>query len=116
MSSGIGEFHGISEDVASLATQVRVRVLNCSATGCLLETSEAVSVGSYGRLRVSFGGRVFDDTIHVVRCEYLSGTGSIHHVAATFVSTTPPYADSLRYSMRRGSTDLPGWLDREEER
>ena len=106
---------GALADVGCLGRQVRVRVLNCSATGCLLETNGAVSVGSFGRLRVSFGGRIFDDTIHVVRCEHLNGTGSIHHVAATFVSTTPPYADSLRYTMRRGPINVAGWLDTDDD-
>ena len=109
MSSGFSE--GIRDDVASLARHVQVRVLNCSAHGCLLETTAAISVGAFGNLRVSLGDRDFDDTIQVVRCEHLKGTGSIHHVAVKFISTTPPYVGSLRYTLRREGVDLAGWLD-----
>jgi hypothetical protein len=109
MSIELGEPRGARDDVASLAEHVRVRVLNCSAAGCLLETTGPVPVGASGRLRVSFGGRDFDDTIQIVRCERIQS--ATHHVAAKFISTSPPYAGSLRYSLRHGAIDLAGWLD-----
>lgn len=115
MSSAFSEPQGIRDDVASLGRHVRVRVLNCSAAGCLLETTAPVPVGAFGRLRVSLGDRDFDDTIQVVRCEHITGTGSIHHVATKFISTTPPYAGSLRYTLRRGAVDLAGWLDTKKD-
>jgi hypothetical protein len=111
MSSGFSEPQDLRDDVASLARHVRVRVLNCSAAGCLLETTAPVSVGAFGTLRVAIGERDFDDTIQVVRCEHIKGTSSIYHVATTFISTTPPYAGSLRYTLRRAGIDLAGWLD-----
>jgi len=106
MSVGSGESQGTRQDVASLARHIRVRVLNCSASGCLLETLAAVPVGAFGTLRVSFGGRDFDDTIQIVRCERIKGTESVYHVATTFISTTPPYVGSLRYTIRQGVIDL----------
>lgn len=111
MSSGFGESQRGRPDIATLAEHVRVRVLNCSAAGCLLETTAAVPVGASGRLRVSFGGREFDDTIQILRCERITGTSAVHHVATKFILTTPPYAGSLRYTMRHGAIDLAGWLD-----
>ena len=90
MSIEFGEPQGARDDVASLAEHIRVRVLNCSAAGCLLETTAPVPVGASGRLHVSFGGRDFDDTIQIVRCERIQS--SMHHVAAKFISTSPPYA------------------------
>src|SRR5262245_19003639 len=115
MSFGLRESQSTLDGVASLARHVRVRVLNCSAAGCLLETTGPVSAGAFGRLRVSFGGREFDDTIQVVRCEHIKGTASVHHVATKFVSTTPPYAGSLRYTLRREAIDLAGWLDTKKD-
>ncbi len=100
MSIEFGEPRGARDDVASLAEHIRVRVLNCSAAGCLLETTAPVPVGASGRLRVSFGGRDFDDTIQIVRCERIQS--SMHHVATKFISTSPPYAGSLRYTLRHG--------------
>lgn len=105
------EPRGAREDVATLASHIRVRVLNCSAAGCLLETTAMVAVGAYGKLRVSFEGRDFDDTIQIVRCDLIKGTNAIYHVGTKFISTTPPYVGSLRYTMRQGVADLAWWLD-----
>ena len=116
MSSGFTEPKGLGDDVGCLARHIRVRVLNCSAAGCLLETSAPVSVGAFGKLRVSVGDLDFEDTIQVVRCEHIRGTSSIHHVATNFISTTPPYAGSLRYTLRREGIDLAGWLDTKKDR
>ena len=99
------------ETLAALTRHLRVRVLNCSADGCLLETSAPLEVGTVGMLRVSFSGREFDDTIQVVRCTHMRGTDAVHHVGAKFLSTTPPYAGTLRYTMRCDVGGLAGWLD-----
>jgi hypothetical protein len=115
MSFRVEESQGTREDVATLRKHIRVRVLNCSAAGCLLETTAAVPIGASGRLQVSVGGRDFDDTIQVVRCEHIKSTESVHHVATKFLSTTPPYVGSLRYGMRDTVTNLAGWLDTKKD-
>jgi hypothetical protein len=92
-----------------------VRVLNCSATGCLLETTGPIAIGTIGKLRVSCDGRDLDDPIQVVRCELMNGAGVVHHVGAKFLSMTPPYAGTLRHSMRRDVGVLAGWLDAPSE-
>ena len=99
------------ESLATLTRHFRVRVLNCSAEGCLLEATAAVPVGTVGSLRVSFGGQQYDDAIQVVRCEEMRGTTVVHHVGAKFLSATPPYAGTLRYTMRCDVGGLAGWLD-----
>jgi hypothetical protein len=111
MRFGFRESRRVRADVATLARQIRVRVLNCSAAGCLLETTGPAPVDAIGKLRVSFDGQDFDDTIQVIRCEHVTGTDSIYHVATRFISTTPPYVGSLRYTMHHGSNDFVGWLD-----
>jgi hypothetical protein len=99
------------ETLATLTRHVRVRVLNCSAEGCLLETTAPLLVGTTGLLRVLFAERQFDDQIQVVRCEPMKSTDAIYHVGARFLSTTPPYAGTLRYTMRCDVGGLAGWLD-----
>lgn len=101
------------ESLATLTSHLRVRVLNCSAEGCLLEASAPVAVGTVGNLRISLDGREFDDVIQVLRCAQLQGPASVHHVGARFLSTTPPYAGTLRYTMRCDVGGLAGWLDTE---
>jgi len=50
-----------------------------------------------------------------VRCDHMKGTDSIYHIGTKFISTTPPYVTSLRYTMRHGVADLAGWLDTKRE-
>lgn len=99
------------EMLATLTRHIRVRILNCSAEGCLLEATAPLAVGTIGALRVSFGGHQFDDLIQVLRCEHMKHTDVVHHMGAKFLSTTPPYAGTLRYSMRCDVGGLAGWLD-----
>lgn len=99
------------ETLATLTQHIRVRVLNCSAEGCLLETTAPVKLGTVGSLSVSFGGNQFEDQIQVVRCEHMKSTEMVHHVGARFLSTTPPYAGTLRYTMRCDVGGLAGWFD-----
>jgi PilZ domain-containing protein len=108
-------FDHSQDELASVAREIRVRVLNCSASGCLLESSAAIPVGAVARLRVTFGGTDFDDTVRVVRCQVLAGTGNLYHVGTEFLSATPPYAGTLRYVMRRELHRLAGWLRREPQ-
>jgi PilZ domain len=108
--------HSDDEELASLAKEIRVRVLNCSGNGCLLESDAAIPVGTVARLRIAFGGQEFDDTVRVVRCQALVGAGSIYHVGTQFLSTTPPYAGTLRHLMRRELNRLAGWLRAKEPR
>jgi hypothetical protein len=103
-------FEDSQDELASLAKQISVRVLNCSASGCLLESDAAIPVGAVAKLRVTFGGKEFDDTVRVVRCQALAGAGSVYHIGMEFLSATPPYAGTLRYVMRRELHRLAGWL------
>jgi hypothetical protein len=98
------------EMLATLTRHIRVRVLNCSAEGCLLEATAPLLPGTVGTLHVSFGGHPFDDQIQVVRCEHMKGP-EVYHVGTRFLSATPPYAGTLRYSMRCDVGGLAGWLD-----
>ena len=106
--------HQDDEQLASVTKEIRVRVLNCSGGGCLLETNAAIPVGSLARLHIGFGGDEFDDTVRVVRCQALVGAGEVYHVGTQFLATTPPYAGTLRYLMRRELNRLVGWLKTKE--
>jgi hypothetical protein len=107
--------HDDDKELGSLAKEITVRVLNCSGGGCLLEATAPIPVGAVAKLRIAFGGREFDDTVRVVRCQELAGAGSIYHVGTQFLSTTPPYAGTLRHLMRRELNRLAGWLRTKEQ-
>jgi hypothetical protein len=104
-----------AEELAALTKELRVRVLNCSGTGCLVEADGPIAVGTVAILRISFGGSEFDDAVQVVRCQPVEGAGNVCHVATHFLSTTPPYAGTLRHVMHRELNRLAGWLRTTEQ-
>ena len=61
------------QEIAALATDVQVRVLNVSAAGCLLETNRALEIGHAATLRITFSGGDFEDTVQIVRCQEITG-------------------------------------------
>jgi hypothetical protein len=115
MIHGFESLDSRDDQVAVLAKEVGVRVLNCSATGCLVEATAAVPIGTIATLRVAFGGRDFDDLVRIVRCQRIEGAGELYHVGAQFVCTTPPYAGNFRYVLRREVSQLAGWLRKATE-
>jgi hypothetical protein len=110
MISGFGasdRSHG--HEVAALTTDIRVRVLNVSAAGCLVETNRPLEIGSVATLRITFSGGDFEDTVQIVRCQEITGGGAVYHVGTVFLTTTPPSIESLRYLIRRDSGST-GWI------
>jgi hypothetical protein len=105
------EAGGVHETVGALSKDIRVRVLNCSPVGCLLESNSPVAVGTVAALSVMFGDREFADSVQVVRCQSIGSTRGIYHLGAEFLTTAPPYAGSLRYAMRREGEALVGRLN-----
>jgi hypothetical protein len=92
-----------------LTTELRVRVLNGSATGCLVESTRALDVGTVAGLSVMLLGREYDDEVQITRCQSIAGAG-VFHIAMQFLSTLPPYAGSLRYAIHREFGLLAGRL------
>lgn len=91
------------QEVASLTTDMRVRVLNISGAGCLIETRRALEVGIVATLRINFAGGDFEDTVQIVRCQEITGAGPVFHLGAAFLTTAAPSIESLRYLIRRQS-------------
>ena len=97
-----------SDDVelGALSRHIRVRLLNCSPNGCLLESHTPVIVGTVAVLQISVGDQMCRDVVQVVRCQVIAGTAGIHHLAARLLPTTPPYQGSLRHALRCESSQL----------
>jgi hypothetical protein len=94
------------ELVGVLRRQITARVLNFSVSGCLLETSANVEVGTACELRVKLDDQVLVDDIKVTRCVEVPGAGSRYRVGAQFLWTTNPGPQSLRRfvaTMRNGA-------------
>lgn len=104
------QFPRKDDELGALTCELHVRVLNGSATGCLVESSRALMVGTVAGLRVNILGREYDDQVQVTRCQSIAGAGNIFHIAMEFLSTTPPYAGSLRHAIHRELGQFGGWL------
>ena len=96
-------------EIASVSTDIRVRVLNVSAVGYLIETRRALEVGSVATLRINVAGGDFEDTVQIVRCQEITGAGTTFHLGATFLTTAAPSLESLRFLFRR-QADSVGYM------
>ena len=76
-----------------------MRVLNCSASGCLIETDRRFDVGTVASIRVVIDGRELVDDVQIVRCQLIAGAGSVYHLGVRFLWTSPPRASSLRTAL-----------------
>jgi hypothetical protein len=79
-----------------LARDMTVRLLEVSRSGCLLESSSQVAIGTLGALSVDVDGIEYVDQVRVVRCQPLAGAGNTHRLGAEFLSMHPPGDRSLR--------------------
>jgi hypothetical protein len=88
--------------LAMLVRDFRIRIVNCSPSGCLLETNARLEVGTIGTLRFTVDGRELSDDIQVVRCQPIEGAGSLYHVGAKFLLTA---ASSPKGTLRRAFSE-----------
>jgi hypothetical protein len=82
--------------VAVLGREVRVRLMDISNAGCLLETSSRLEKGVTGLLRVRFDDEEYMDDVRVIRCQQSEGASGMYHLGAEFLWTTNPHERSLR--------------------
>jgi hypothetical protein len=96
-----------ADDLAGvLARYVRVRLVNISDSGCLVETSAQVDQGATGALRVEIGGEIYADDIRVARVQRVHGSSATWQVGAEFLWTTYPGSRSLRRMVSRLQRDV----------
>ena len=82
-----------------LARDVRVRVINLSESGCLIESPRRIEVGLVGRLWLRFDSEGYDDDVHVVRCQAIEGgAGTVYHVGLRFM-WSPRHEGSIRHAV-----------------
>lgn len=94
--------------LGALARDFQTRILNCSPTGCLLETNSLIEVGTIGSLRLVIDGREFADDVQVVRCQSIEGTGALLQLGMRFLWIMAPGRQSLRYAFSRPSSGRAG--------
>jgi hypothetical protein len=113
MSESADRSHQVAGQLGVLTREFRVRVLNCSSSGCLVETNARLDVGTIGSLRLTIGGSEFVDDVLVVRCQNIEGAGSMYHVGAKFLWIDPPSRRTLRGAMLHGAPTQSDFRDPE---
>jgi len=93
--------------LAVLTRELPVRVLNCSSSGCLLESIGRVDVGTVASLRLMVEEEELLDLLQVVRFQPIEG-GSSYHAGAEFLWTVAPTVQSLRVGIGRRAL-AGGW-------
>lgn len=96
MSERLEEILHADELMGVLARDVDVRLLNVSASGCLVETRLRVDAGTAGTLRIQVDADEYSDDVLVTRCHEVQGAGATFHLGVEFLWTTPPGSRSLR--------------------
>lgn len=76
--------------------ELRVRVLNWSPSGCLLEANAPLEPGTTASLRMVIDGDERTDDVEVMRCRLVEGAGSIYHIGVRFLWTAVPDRRALR--------------------
>ncbi len=82
--------------LAVLTRELPVRLLNCSASGCLVETNVRLEVSTVASLTLNFDGRHFTDDVLVAWCRPIAGGDSRFHVGLQFVWTAAATPNTLR--------------------
>ena len=87
--------------VGVITREVRVRLVNISSSGCLIESTTRLEPGTAGDLRIRVGSDVYADDVRVARVQQVQGAGSTWHVGTEFLWTTQPGTRSLRRVVAR---------------
>jgi hypothetical protein len=82
--------------IGVLARDIDVRLLNVSASGCLVESQYRLESGTAATLRLQMDDEEYCDDVLVTRCHEVQGAGSTFHLGVEFLWTTPPGSRSLR--------------------
>lgn len=92
-----GRFRSIS---GAMPREFRVRLLECSVGGCLLESGSAIPAGTTGALSFPIDGRLYVEQAQIVRSQQIAG--GAFHVAARIVDAAAPGKRSLRTAITCG--------------
>lgn len=101
MVTDIDDVLSADDLVGVLTREVRVRLVNISASGCLVESTTRLEPGTAGDLRIRIGSDLYADDVRITRVQQVQGAGSTWNVGAEFLWTTQPGTRSLRRVVSR---------------
>jgi hypothetical protein len=92
---------------ATLTREMPVRIIDMSASGCLIESWCRIEIGTIGTLQLRIGGEEYRDDVEIVRCDAVEGLPALFRVGARLLWTTP-----RRGSIRQAAEGLVvAWFD-----
>ena len=100
---------GLFDTHAVLMRELGIRVINVSASGCLIESRGRIEVGTIGTLKVRLGTDECTDDIEVVRCEAVTGAETVYHVGVRLLRRSPRHARSIRQAVARHEREFERW-------
>ena len=86
----------MADRLAVLTRDLPVRLLNCSASGCLVETNVPLEVSTVASLTLNVDGRHFTDDALGAWCRPIAGGDARYHVGLRFVWTAAATPNTLR--------------------
>jgi len=87
--------------IGVVASQVPVRLLEVSRSGCLLESQTRIEERAIGTISMKVDGELCSDDIQIEHCRRVEGAGSLYRVGAKFIWTRRPTYRSLRAAIHR---------------
>jgi hypothetical protein len=109
----IGETVVRSSVLGVILTNTSLRAIEISRTGCLLECSRRIAIGTTGELRLKIERRTYSDVVKVTRCQRLEGAATSYRLGVEFLLTRRPSTSSLRWAVNslleaKGLSPAPG--------
>jgi hypothetical protein len=105
-AAALADVLGSDDVIGIVARDTRVRLVNISVSGCLLESAHRFEHGTTGMLEVAIGDDVFADAVRVARVQPVFGGGVAWHIGVEFLWTSHPGSWSLRRMVSRLRKDM----------
>jgi len=86
----------MADRLAVLTRDLPVRLLNCSASGCLVETNVRLEASTVAFLTLNVDGHHFSDDVLVAWCKAIAGGDARYHVGLRFIWTAAATPNTLR--------------------
>lgn len=101
MKADFDDVLGAEDAVGVLTREVKVRLVNISASGCLVESGSRLEPGTAGRLQVVVDGETYGDDVRIARAQQRQGASGAWQIGAEFLWTSQPGPESLRRVVSR---------------
>ena len=100
MRTGTGHLLAhVSADSAVLTRELCVRLIDVSASGCLIESNRPIDLGTAATLSVELDGKEYEDDVQVFRCQAIAGAGATYRIGMRFLWPALLHERSIRHAL-----------------